>query len=766
MEYNQALLSNLVEQLKVEPITAKCLLGIGLSSVEECKEFLNPSLKNLTKLENYKGLQEVKERIQQAIDNKERVVIYGDYDADGICSTAILKMFLESRGVDVNYFIPDRREDGYGMNEESIDEITEEYDPDLFITVDCGTANVNEVSYIYNDLARDVVVTDHHEPQEELPDCPIFNPHLTKDGAYEHLCGAGVVLRLVEALSSFEESLKYYDIAAIATIADMVPLTKDNRIIVKHGLDALNSSPRKGLATLIKTFSRDKLTSTDIGFKLSPRINAVGRLSNATAVVELFSEQDDFLLKSLVEEINDFHNSRQNMTKKLCDEAEEMLAHYDFESYPLVVLYNPKWDEGILGITAAKVTKDYNRPVILLTDGQNGQIKGSGRSIEKVNIFECVSAASSKLSKFGGHSQACGLSLAKEDLDSFRKELNDVFKEKYSNDVLLERDENIFDFHEINNLLKVTKELEMLEPFGQGNRRPLFGSIVGNLGFKPMKEGLEHVVYKSGKFQMVGFYLLDKLDILNSAIQKELIFTLSLNTFNNIDYTQAIINDVRCVSFEDNIISNYVFTALYPDKSIFHPKSINFDEAKALMEGSNYSTAYLCFTKQTFDEFSKLIDKKVVKNSYFIENKCPNNAILYNIGINEDLTRYKNVVFLDRPISLGYIDELKLDKDCEVFYVENGNGLKLLRKYMLQYDMLGKVYLEISKILQNAPNTSVYNIYVDIEKLLNVNYNSFVVAICIFMDLGLFEKDGKFLRIQKNVKNPITNSRLYKYIME
>ena len=517
---------------------------------------------------------------------------------------------------------------------------------------------------------------------------------------------------------------------------------------------------------MIKTFSKDKLTSTDIGFKLAPRINAVGRVSNANALVEIFKETDPFLIQSLVEDINEFHNQRQSLTKKLYDSVEEKLVSYDFNKYPIIVLYSKGWDEGVLGITAARVAKSYNRPTILLTDALDGSIKGSGRSIPQINIFECVSNSSSKLTKFGGHSQACGLSLAPENLDSFRKELNDYFKANFSNDILLEKDEVAFDFHEIKNLMKVAKELELLEPYGQGNKRPLFESVVKNLNFKPMKEGLEHIVYKSGNFQMVGFFLLDKLDVLNSAVEKKITFTLSFNTFKNFDYAQAVIQDISCLSFNDFVIASYVITSLYPDKSIFHPKAITLEESLDFMKNEDYATAYLCYSKSTFDEFLSKCEKKIVKNAYFVESPCPNNAIYFNIQESADFTKYKRVVFLDRPISLGFIDILKLDKDCEVFYVENGNGLKLLRNNIVPYDMLGKIYLELTKILNFNPKTRAYDLFIDIENLLNVNYNNFIVAICIFMDLGLITKEDKYLVIQKGVKNPIKNSRLYNLIME
>ena len=767
MEYNQELLNQVINELKVEKITAKCLLGLGLNSVEECKDFLNPSLDKLTKLEDYDGLFDVRDRIQQAIDNKERVVIYGDYDADGVCSTAMLKKFLEDRGVDVQYFIPDRKENGYGMSEETIEQIAEEFDPDLYITVDCGITNVNEVDFIIEGIGADIVVTDHHEPQDVLPNCKFFNPHINshKD-AFEHLCGAGVVLRLIEALSSFEESLKYYDIATIATVADMVSLTKDNRAIVSYGLMSINSNPRKGLELLIKSFAKEHLTATDIGYKLAPRLNAVGRISNANSLVNLFIEQDYFLLNNLIEEITECHTERQALTKKITDEAIEQMQSYDFDKYPLIVVAKKGWDEGILGIVAAKLCRDYHRPAILLTEGKDGILKGSGRSIESVNIFECVKASSGSLAGFGGHSQACGLSLDKENLEQFKIDLNKYFKENYSNEVLLQSDETYFDSSEVKDYLKVAKELEMLEPFGQGNQKPLFAATIGNIGFKPINPSSPHIQYKKGKFQMVGFYLIDKLDILNSQVEKKVIFNLSVNRYNNFETAQAILMDIKCVSFDNSLITNYVTTALYPDTSIFHPAKIDLNGALNLIKGNDYTTAYICYAKDTFEDFIKACDKEIVKNSYFIESPCPNNAIYFDIDESADLSQYKNVVFLDRPISLGYIDILKLNKDCNVFYVENGNGIKLVKDNLLEYQTLGKIYLEIQKLLANSPKISIYEMYVDIEKSLNINYNNFIVAICIFMDLGILTKEEKTLKLQKNVKNPIKNSRLYNLIIE
>ena len=769
MEYNQQLLNDIKKELNVEEVTAKCLISAGLSSIDECRDFLRPDIKKITKIEDYDGLKDVADRIKKAIENNESIMIMGDYDTDGICSTAMLKMFLDKKGANVNYFIPDRHTDGYGLSEGAIEAIAEEYNPDLYITVDCGITNINEVDYIFEAIGSDVVITDHHEPQDVLPNCKLFNPHVnTHKGAYEYLCGAGVVLRLIEALSSFDEALEYCDLAALATVADVMPLNGDNRAIVAYGLSVLNNKPRKGLDMLIKSCmnKEDNITSMDIGFKIAPRLNSVGRLDNANQVVDLFIEDDYFLLQNLVEKINEFNNERQALTTKLYEEAVEMLETYDFEKYPIIILAKKGWNDGILGNTASRIVSEFNRPTILLTEQPNGDLKGSGRSIEAVNIFECVRHSSLNPSRFGGHSQAFGVSMSKDELEEFRESINKYFKQTYDNEVLLKDSNEYFDFHDIVNIHRVAKELELLEPFGQGNKRPLFQAVIGNIGFDQMNDK-PHIKLSKSNFQIVGFNMIDKLDIINSEIEKIITFTMSINYFKGVDRgVQAYLDKIKCISHNDNLITNYVATALFPDSSIFHPKKMKVDEAKTLIDGNDYSTAYIAFTKQSFDEFDKACQKKIVKNSYFIENPSPNNAIYFNIDEMADLSRYKNVVFLDRPLSLGYIDILKLNKDCNVYYVENDNGINLLKSYNLTYEKLGLIYREIEKTLQNKQAYSILGLYAHIENLLNINYNIFIIAMFIFMDLKILIKEGKFVRLQKNVKNPISNSRLYNLIVE
>lgn len=757
------LINEIREKLNLESITAQCLIESGLTCIEECQDFLNPSLDKLSKIEDYEGFSQVKDRIKQAIENNETVVIYGDYDCDGICSTAMLYLYLTSKGVNTYYYIPDRRSEGYGMNEEALEEITEMYLPDLLITVDCGITSVEEVLYIQEALGFDVVVTDHHKPQDMLPNCPIFNPHLSSKG-FADLCGAGVVLRLIEGLGGKEESLKYFDLAAIATIADIVPLLKDNRIIVKKGLELINTNPRPAINCLKNIIKAEKVTSTDVAFKIAPRINSVGRMDNATKLLDLFKyDEDPFVIRSLVEEVEETNIKRQNQTKAIYEMVEESLKCYNFDKYPIVVVKGDKWDEGVIGIVAAKITSEYKHPAIVFTKSE-GLLKGSGRSIPQINIFDCVNSANSILDKFGGHPQACGLSIKPDEFENFKEIINKYCKENYSNDCFTTNNDKYYNFREIKNLPKLMKEMEMLQPFGEKNKKPVFHDSIKNINFKKMKPGSPHIMYKKGNFQMIGWHYSQSLDLINSDVIKDVTFTLDEVEYQNITFTQALIKEIKCKDIENGQILPYLRTMQNEDKSIFHPQKVSFEQAMEISKDSNYGTIYICYSKQTYLEAIKS-NAKLNALSYKLENKSPCNTIAFSLYEKEDLSNYKNLVFLDRPLSLGYIDNLLLNKDCNVYYVDNLKAVKELKKDLLEYSKLGNVYMKICESIRKFSNFDIYSLFLDIEKTTNVNYNNFVLALHIFIDLGLIkEVDNKFT-IVKGVKNPINNSKLYNLVL-
>ncbi|MDE5618891.1 MAG: DHH family phosphoesterase, partial [Clostridia bacterium] len=318
-----------------------------------------------------------------------------------------------------------------------------------------------------------MIITDHHEPPKDLPQCPIFNPKLSGADAYRDLCGAGVALRLIEALSDLNTSKKFYDIAALATVADVVPLMGDNRVIVHFGLKLLNTGRRTGLRMLAKTCVKGQITSYDIAFKLAPRINSTGRIETAAETVSLLYDNDVFILETLIDKINACNETRRRLTDDLTQACIEKLRGVDTESRKIIVLYDPYWDDGVLGITASRLVELYNRPVLLMTDS-GGAVKGSGRSVAGIDIYKCISACGSYLVKYGGHKMACGFTIDKSLITEFDYIINSYCDKTYPDFVpypdMGSKGVELSCAPDI----ALAKQIEMLQPFGEGNPRPLF----------------------------------------------------------------------------------------------------------------------------------------------------------------------------------------------------------------------------------------------------------------------------------------------------
>ena len=329
----------------VDEVLAHILAARKIGEKERL-EFLYPDINDLTQPCLYSNVDKIVVRVNKAITNKEKILIYGDYDCDGVCAVAILYNFFKDRDIDCNYFIP-LRDEGYGLNIKSLDKIKQEYSPDLIITVDCGISSVAEVEECRK-LGMEIIVTDHHEPGENLPNALIFNPKLDREkGLFSEYCGAGVAFKLVEAISGLDYAKKYLDVVSIATIGDIVPLVKDNRAIVKFGLCKINKSEKKVYKIFKQKLSvNEEFTSYDIAFKIVPRINAAGRLSSADKAVELFISDDYFNLTCLIEELCTLNTDRQKVCNKIYKEAITMLSSYDL-SNRVIILKNPDWDAGV-----------------------------------------------------------------------------------------------------------------------------------------------------------------------------------------------------------------------------------------------------------------------------------------------------------------------------------------------------------------------------------------------------------------------------------
>lgn len=760
---NNELAQQIAEQFHLDKNIAKLLSAKGLANIDEVGKFLYPSLSNLSPLEHYVGLKEVSQRIKQAIENQQIVVIYGDYDCDGVCGASILYSYLISQGIETYYFLPNRHNDGYGINIKSLEMIAENYLPDLIISVDCGITSCEEVEYAQEVLGVDIIITDHHEPTAELPQCLIFNPKLSDNNVvYTHLCGAGVALRIIESIAGLDESKKYYDIAALATIADVVPLTGDNRIIVHFGLKSINKGYRKGLKMLVDSCIKDEVKSSDIAFKIAPRINAVGRIDDANKVVELMVSNDHFLLQCLVDEINKANDIRQKMTSDLEEFCYEKLVGYDFENLPIIVMYNAYWDEGVLGICAARIVGKFNRPVILLTKSKEGNIKGSGRSILGVNLHKCVHACSDLLDRFGGHTMACGLSLKVENLDDFVTKINDFFKQNYSNDLLKSTIRYDFDMNEIENIDVFTQQLQMLQPFGENNCEPKIMLDCTKQNF--VSFGNNHIKSKESNYEIIGFGMSKHLAFLNGQDRKKLLCHISRNLYNNIWTAQFVISRMITDDIKENDYYYFVSQSVWDNSSIYKPTVIDIEQIEQF--SGTYGVCFVSYDVDIAMNFANNHSDLQICNRV-LNDYSPRNTLIFNPHIDTDLSYFSKIIFLDMPLSLGVIDNMIINKNAQVICVNNLKCIENCSNYLEEYNNIGKMYMAIKSMLKIKQYKQPYNLFWDLQKGMQLNYNVFIVSWCIFVELGIIKIDSnEYFYIDESVQSKITNSKLYNQLSE
>lgn len=455
----------------MSPALHRLLAGRGIASLEEAEKFLNPDARSLHDPLRLSGMAEAAARIRAAMAAGEAICVYGDYDVDGVCASAILCGWLQGQGANARVYLPSRHSEGYGLNEAAVREIAGW--AKLLVTVDCGVTSVELVA-LARSMGLDVIVTDHHEPGETLPDCPVVNPLL---GGYPfpHLCGAGVAWKLVWALAGEAAAMAVVDIAALATVADVVPLTGENRAIVRMGLDRINAAPRPGVAALIESagLSGKPVTSTAVAFQLAPRLNAGGRLGSALRSYELVSAKDAAAARPLAEELEAENTRRRQVEQQILAEADAQLIGFDFPAHGALVLAGKNWNPGVIGLAASRLVEKYHYPTILLAD-QGDRLTGSCRSIPGVDIHAALCGCAGLLEKFGGHKQAAGLTLLPGKLDAFRVALDAWLAANVDPNAYIptrEYDAEL-DFEAVTP--GFIAALDAVQPTGFGNPAPLF----------------------------------------------------------------------------------------------------------------------------------------------------------------------------------------------------------------------------------------------------------------------------------------------------
>ncbi len=439
--------------------------------------FLNPTRNDFYDPYLMPDMDKAVERIIKAINNQEKVTIYGDYDVDGITSITVLKKFLEERGLKTGHYIPNRLEEGYGLNENAIRSIAEQKYT-LMITVDCGISGIEEVE-LANQLGIETIITDHHEQSESLPNAYAIINAKRKDSQYPFrgLAGCGAVFKLIQAISlrlglEEKEFLKYLDIVCVGTISDIVPLVDENRVIAKLGLKLVAQTRNIGLRELILQSGYKKIDSNTISFGVAPRINACGRMGYQEEALDLFLTNNIEEARKITARLNSYNLERQTKEKDIFEQAIKELEKEDIEKLNTIVLSGDNWHHGVIGIVASKLTEKFYKPTILICFEDNIG-KGSGRSLPGFDLHEALVETSAYLEKYGGHEMAVGLSLKKEKYNDFKLAFEEIAKSKNIQQIIpVIKIDSIITAKDVNK--KTIQDLEMLEPFGEKNKNPIF----------------------------------------------------------------------------------------------------------------------------------------------------------------------------------------------------------------------------------------------------------------------------------------------------
>ena len=579
-EFNSAV-SDIASGLGINPVVAKLLYNRGYTDVASAKAFVYMESEMLMNPFKMKDMDRGIEGIRAAIARGERITVYGDYDVDGVTSVCTLYLYLKSLGAKVDYYIPNRAGEGYGVSTPAIDSIKENGST-LVITVDTGTTAVEEVEYAKS-IGVNFIITDHHECRSDLPEAlAVINPHRPDcEYPFKELAGVGVVFKLICA---YEERVLgksridaakrifslYADLVAIGTIADVMPIKEENRIIVRYGLAMIEKTERIGLAALIEAASakndaqrsaqrkkKVKITSGYIGYTIAPRINAAGRIKEASLAVELFLSNDRTRAREIAEELCQTNKERQAEENKIMQEAYQKIEQYDIENDPVIVLDADNWHHGVIGIVASRITEKYTRPAILVSfEGNESETpspddvgKGSGRSIKGMNLVDALCYCQEHLVKFGGHELAAGLSVTRGELDNFRRLINEYARKNLSEADMVQTVEADceLEFSDVN--LGLAKGIQLLEPYGVSNPIPGFvlrgvtvNDITGISEGKHTRLSLGNgrytlsAMYFSNSPDSLGIYVGDKVDVL---------FNLDVNEWGGRESAQVIVRDIK-----------------------------------------------------------------------------------------------------------------------------------------------------------------------------------------------------------------------------
>lgn len=638
LESDSERVSQISKKYNISPLIAKVILNRGITSDDEISHYISKDESLFYDPFLMTGVDTAVDYIKNAIKENIKIAVYGDYDVDGITSTYILYDYLRSIDADVSYYIPDRADEGYGVNKRAILHL-KEMGVGLIITVDVGITAVNETEFA-RENGIDIIITDHHTPKETLPDAiAVINPKISGNNyPNTELAGVGVAYKLVYALSGCSKEImdKYSEAASIGTIADMVPLKGENRFIAAYGLNSLKTSRNVGLSALMEVagIEKSQIVSSNISFGIAPRLNAAGRISSAAVSVELFLENDKNKAMAIALGLDEANKIRQSEEHSILEEAEEIIQRDKLYLNNVIVVAKEGWHHGVIGIVSSKITEKYYRPSAVISINEDGSAKASGRSIAGFNLFDALTECSDTLTKFGGHDLAAGFSLQSENIGLFETKINSYAQGVMTDEILTPKlaiDSVIFP-DDLS--CQAAADIDILEPFGIGNKTPVFAiedvTVSTNRVHRSGKHTFLTLEKSKTKFDAPAFNMADTVGTLSPGEHISVAGTININSFRGVDSVQFVIKDIKsCDSTAinaENLRCVFVCIKDYVTKNTFRFRLMDLKERLALY-GCTLGITKIKTALRIFDELelvkSSLTDDTVtIKRGNNFYSKC------------------------------------------------------------------------------------------------------------------------------------------------
>ncbi len=760
-----------------EPV-AELLLLRGFSDDGKIRKFLNPSLQDLHNPMLLDHMPEAVEKIHKAIADKKRFLIFGDYDVDGISASYILLDFFEKLGVTVDAFLPNRYVDGYGLTVEALEREIDRFNPDIIITVDCGISGYKEVEYIKS-RGVDVIITDHHDCPDILPDCLVIDAKKPNQKyPFTELCGTGVAFKLVEALSDRQTAMKYLPITAFATVADIVPLVDENRAIVKFGLNQSLQDYPLGVAMLAKELKiKDKLTSQDVSFKIAPKINAAGRMGDAQHSLNLYREKDRSKINKLIARLLDYNIERQDVCSIVYEDCVRELKKINLANHKAIVLAKDNWNIGILGIVAARIAEEYNRPTFLL--GREGDFyKGSCRSLLGMNIHALLTQLKDILTSYGGHIMAAGMTVSVEKFPEFAESIEKLVQKEYPDTFFMPYQEYDVDVEVKDINVNYVNAFNKLEPFGCQNPVPTFRILFDKCVCNPMKNNSQHLMIQLPSLNLLCFNKPELYNLISQHSQKECLVELQVDSFRGSRSCKGIIKSVQLnappnVSAE-RIGGEYIkqlALSSYGQKPQYNTyKRDNLDSL--LNENSSYyGTLVVANTLQSYKNFMEQSSymKNIVCFEYLdLSNSNGFNTLCLCPSIYNSLNNFNRIIMLDSVLDEAYVTTLNNRTQAKVFLPQNAPFLYAPFKSI---DLSRKAFGEFFNLIKAASKQKIvgfddFNFFNKLKKInRNINYVQFVACVYTFEQIGVITVHNAignyFIEVNTGVTNELGKSSFY-----